>query len=56
VKSALRYADRADFDLVVIIGERERAEGMVVLRDMRNRQETRVPREQAVAAVRDAVG
>jgi histidyl-tRNA synthetase len=56
VKSALRYADRADFDLVVIMGERERDEGMVVLRDMRSRQETRVPREEAVAAVRDAVG
>jgi histidyl-tRNA synthetase len=52
VKSALRYADRAGIDLVVIVGERERAEGVVMLRDMRSRQELRVGQSDVVEAVR----
>jgi len=55
VKSALRYADRAGIDLVAIVGERERADGVVVVRDMRSRQETRVPRADLVDAVRGAL-
>jgi histidyl-tRNA synthetase len=55
VKSALRYADRADMDLVVIVGEREREENVVVLRDMRTRQESRVPRSELTDAVRSAL-
>ncbi len=53
VKSALRYADRAGMDLVVICGERERAEGVLVLRDMRSRDEARVPQSDIVNTVRD---
>ena len=52
VKAALRYADRAMINLVVIVGERERAEGTVVLRDMRSRQETVVPFGDVVDVVR----
>jgi histidyl-tRNA synthetase len=44
VKAALRYADRSDFDVVVIVGERERADNAVVIRDMRTREEARVAR------------
>jgi histidyl-tRNA synthetase len=55
VKSALRYADRAGVDLVVIVGERERAEGAVVVRDMRTRQEQRVPRANLLGVVQDAL-
>jgi histidyl-tRNA synthetase len=55
VRSALRYADRAGLDLVVIIGERERAEGVVVVRDLRTRQEHRVSMADMVEAVRGAV-
>jgi histidyl-tRNA synthetase len=51
VKSALRYADRATIDLVVIVGQREREDGTVVVRDMRSRQETVVPRADLVASV-----
>jgi histidyl-tRNA synthetase len=55
VKSALRYADRAAIDLVIIVGERERDEGVVVLRDMRSREESRVPRNALKDAVRGAL-
>jgi histidyl-tRNA synthetase len=55
VKSALRYADRARMDLVVIVGERERDEGVVVLRDMQKRQESRVARDDLMGAVRSAL-
>ncbi|MBV9326885.1 MAG: histidine--tRNA ligase family protein [Chloroflexi bacterium] len=55
VRSALRYADRAGIDLVVIVGERERQEGAVVVRDLRRREETRVPLTGLVDAVRSAV-
>ncbi|MBV8717101.1 MAG: histidine--tRNA ligase [Chloroflexi bacterium] len=55
VKSALRYADRAGMQLVVLVGERERQEGVVVLRDMRSRQETRVPTRDMVDLVRQAL-
>jgi histidyl-tRNA synthetase len=54
-KAALRHADRTGAELVLILGEQERAEGTVVLRDMRSRQEQRVPREQIVLAVRQAL-
>jgi histidyl-tRNA synthetase len=55
VKSALRYADRAGIDLVAILGERERDEGAVVLRDMRSRQERCLARAELAAAVRGAL-
>jgi histidyl-tRNA synthetase len=48
VKAALRYADRATMDLVVIVGERERLNGTVMLRDMHSRQETVVARSELV--------
>jgi histidyl-tRNA synthetase len=51
VKSALRYADRATIDLVVIVGQRERDDGTVMLRDMRSRQETVVPRAELTDTV-----
>ena len=41
VRSALRYADRAGIGVVVIVGEREREEGVVVVRDLRTREEAR---------------
>ena len=52
VKAALRHADRAEVELVAIVGERERAEGTVVLRSMRTREESSVPREQVLGAAR----
>jgi len=55
VKSALRYADRAQMDLVVIVGQRERDEGVVVVRAMRSRDEARVPRAELLEAVRKAL-
>ncbi len=55
VKSALRYADRAGIAMVAIVGEREREEGIVVLRDMRSREEKRVARAEAPEAVRGAL-
>jgi histidyl-tRNA synthetase len=55
VKSALRYADRAQADLVVIVGESERTENAVVLRDMRTRLERRVGRGELIEAVRQVV-
>jgi histidyl-tRNA synthetase len=55
VKSALRYADRAGMDLVLILGERERQDDVVVLHDMRSRGERRVPRAELVEGVRTAL-
>jgi histidyl-tRNA synthetase len=55
VKSALRYADRAQLDLVIILGQRERDEGVVVLRDMRTREENRVPLGELEVAVQRAL-
>jgi histidyl-tRNA synthetase len=55
VKSALRYADRAGVDLVVIVGERERDEDVVVVRDMRSRDEARVSRGELVERVREVL-
>jgi histidyl-tRNA synthetase len=52
VKSALRYADRGGVDVVVIVGERERAEGAVVVRDMRSRDESRVSQADLVETLR----
>ena len=53
VKAALRYADRVGVDAVVIVGERERAEGVVVLRDMRSREESRVRQDQLLSTLRE---
>jgi histidyl-tRNA synthetase len=55
VKAALRYADRAKIDLVVIVGERERADGSAVLRNMHTREETRVDRAELLNAVQGAL-
>jgi histidyl-tRNA synthetase len=56
VKAALRYADRAGIDLVVILGERERADDTAVVRDMRTRAEQAVPRSDLLQRVVEAVG
>jgi len=52
VKSALRYADRAKIDLVIIVGERERNDSSAVVRNMHTREETRVGRAELLNAVR----
>jgi histidyl-tRNA synthetase len=53
-KAALRHADRADLDLVVVVGAEERAANAVTLRDMRARAEQRLPRAALVDAVKNA--
>jgi len=55
VKAALRYADRARIDLVVIVGERERAEDGVILRNMHTRDESRLARAELLSAVESAL-
>ena len=55
VKSALRYADRSNIEMVVIVGERERADGLAVLRNMRTREETHVRQIDLLEAVREAL-
>ncbi len=55
VKAALRHADRARIDVVVIIGERERADGTAVVRTMRTRAETRVDRAELLNVVQGAL-
>jgi histidyl-tRNA synthetase len=55
VKAALRYADRVGFDLVAIVGERERLDDHVLLRDMRTRNETSVPRFELLERVRQTL-
>jgi histidyl-tRNA synthetase len=55
VRSALRYADRAGIQLVVIVGEREREEGVVAVRDLGSGEEARVPAASIVEAVRGAL-
>jgi histidyl-tRNA synthetase len=43
VRGNLRYADRAGMRHVILIGARERADGMVLVRDMLLREERLVP-------------
>jgi histidyl-tRNA synthetase len=50
-RGALRHADRAAFPLVVLVGEREREAGGVMLRSMPTRAETLVPTDELVARV-----
>jgi histidyl-tRNA synthetase len=50
-RTALRHADRSGADFVVVLGGAERAEGVVTLRDMRTREERRLPRADLVAAL-----
>ena len=54
MKSALRYADRAKIDLVIIVGERERGDATAVVRNMHSREETRVDRAELLNAVKGA--
>ncbi|MBM2810506.1 MAG: hisS [Chloroflexi bacterium] len=51
-KADLRHADREGVPIVLIVGERERDEGVVNLRDMAARDEVRVPRLEVIEAVR----
>lgn len=44
-KATLRHADRSGVDVTILIGEQERAAGMVVVRDMGTRAETTVRTE-----------
>ena len=45
LRRSLKHADRKGAVAVVIVGERERKQGRVVLRDMRNHQEMQVAQE-----------
>ncbi len=51
VKAALRHADRIGAAVVIIVGEQERQQQAVIVRDMRGRSEATVPRAEAVAQV-----
>ena len=51
LKANLRHADRETIPLVLIVGEKERDEGVVLLRDMRAREEVRVAQHEVPAAV-----
>lgn len=55
-KAVLRHADRTGAAAVLLLGERERAEGTVTLRDMRARTEAQVPRAEVAAALRAMAG
>lgn len=44
LKAALRHADRSETDVVLLVGDRERREGTVALREMRSRAEQQVTR------------
>jgi histidyl-tRNA synthetase len=52
VKANLRHADREKIPYVVIVGEREREAGQLLLRDMRSRHERPLSTEALVEAVR----
>ena len=52
VKANLRHADRERVPYVVIVGERERADGRALLRDMTSRSERVLDAEALVEAVR----
>jgi histidyl-tRNA synthetase len=56
VKATLRHADREGINVVVIVGERERVDGMAVVRDMRARSETSVPLATLADVVNEALG
>jgi histidyl-tRNA synthetase len=56
VKANLRYADHERIPVVAIVGERERAEGVVVVHDMGAFSEARVSRAEAVGAVQARLG
>ncbi|HEY5504018.1 MAG TPA: His/Gly/Thr/Pro-type tRNA ligase C-terminal domain-containing protein, partial [Sedimentisphaerales bacterium] len=49
---ALEDADKRKVDFAVIVGERELAEGAVVLKDLANRQQSTVPIEKLVEKIK----
>jgi histidyl-tRNA synthetase len=51
----LRHADRAGIPLVALVGEQERAQGRVVLRQMASRREQSLPLETLVSTARAAL-
>ncbi len=53
VKANLRHADHEGVPLAVIVGERERDEGVVLVHDMRQFSEVRVARGDVVRAVQE---
>jgi histidyl-tRNA synthetase len=55
VRGNLRHADRADIPLVALVGEQERAQGRVVLRQMASRREQSLPLETLVSTARAAL-
>jgi histidyl-tRNA synthetase len=50
-KAQLAFATRTEIPVVIIIGSDERAAGEVMVKDMRNRTQTKVSRTEVVAAV-----
>ncbi|MPZ15791.1 MAG: hypothetical protein GEU73_15445 [Chloroflexi bacterium] len=52
LKANLRHADRERIPIVLFVGEKERSEGVVGLRDMRVFEEARLAPEDVVATVR----
>jgi len=56
LKAQFKQADRLGARLVIVVGPDELGQGQVTLRDMDTREETRVGLDQAVGAVRAALG
>jgi len=55
VKANLRHADHEGIPLVLIVGERERADGVVLVHHMAERDELTVPRSEILSSVRSHV-
>jgi histidyl-tRNA synthetase len=51
LKASLRHADHRGLPLVVVVGEKEREEGLITLRDMRAFEETRIPPSELTATI-----
>jgi histidyl-tRNA synthetase len=56
LKAQMKRADRLGAAVVVLVGGDELARGEVTMRDMRQSEQRVVPRQEAVAAVRAAIG
>lgn len=55
VKRALQFASKLGFHFAILLGEKENEQGMVVVKDLKTKEQQVIPLDQAIAFIKDAI-
>jgi histidyl-tRNA synthetase len=55
VKRALQFASKLGFHFAIMLGEKEQEQGMIVIKDLKTKEQQVIPLEQAIMLIKDSI-